>query len=91
MAPTATAVAAIFDLDRTLISGSSSAVFMRPLTEAGVANIASNPVLEPIGAVAQFAIKTTYDLIGESRLLMQPAKLAVRASSGWPLVDVEEA
>ena len=83
--------AAIFDLDRTLISGSSSAVFMRHLTEAGVADIASNPVLEPIVAVAQFAIKTTYDLIGESRLLMQPAKLAVRASSGWPLVDVEEA
>ena len=83
--------AAIFDLDRTLISGSSSTVFMRHLTEAGVADIASNPVLEPIVAVAQFAIKTTYDLIGESRLLMQPAKLAVRVSSGWSMADAEAA
>lgn len=85
------ATAAIFDLDRTLIGGSSSTVFMRHLNAAGVADIAGNPALKPIVAVAQFAIKTAYDLIGESRLLMQPAKLAVRASLGWPLVDVEEA
>ena len=79
--------AAIFDLDRTLISGSSSTVFMRHLTEAGVAQIGSNPLID----VAQFALKAVYDIAGESRLLMQPAKLAVRAAVGWNVSGVEAA
>lgn len=79
--------AAIFDLDRTLISGSSSTVFMRHLTEAGIAQIGNNPLID----VAQFTLKAVYDIAGESRLLMQPAKLAVRAAVGWNLGDVETA
>ncbi len=79
--------AAIFDLDRTLISGSSSTVFMRHLTEAGIADIGNNPLID----VAQFALKAVYDIAGESRLLMQPAKLAVRAAVGWNVGDVEAA
>jgi putative phosphoserine phosphatase/1-acylglycerol-3-phosphate O-acyltransferase len=79
--------AAIFDLDRTLISGSSSTVFMRHLTEAGIAQIGNNPLID----VAQFALKAVYDIAGESRLLMQPAKLAVRAAVGWNVDGVEAA
>ena len=83
--------AAIFDLDRTLISGSSSTVFMQHLTEAGVADLGSNPLIEPLVELAQFTLKAVYDIAGESRLLMQPAKLAVRASVGWDIGDVEAA
>jgi putative phosphoserine phosphatase/1-acylglycerol-3-phosphate O-acyltransferase len=83
--------AAIFDLDRTLISGSSSTVFMRHLTEAGVADIGTNPLIEPLVELAQFTLKAVYDIAGESRLLMQPAKLAVRAAVGWNIGDVDAA
>ncbi len=83
--------AAIFDLDRTLISGSSSTVFMRHLTEAGVAHVGKNPLVEPLVELAQFTLKAVYDIAGESRLLMQPAKLAVRAAVGWNIGDVEAA
>nr|WHW29200.1 putative HAD-IB family hydrolase [uncultured bacterium] len=83
--------AAIFDLDRTLITGSSSTVFMRHLTEAGVADIGSNPIVEPLVELAKFTLQAVYDIAGESRLLMQPAKLAVRASVGWRIGDVEAA
>ncbi len=83
--------AAIFDLDRTLISGSSSTVFMRHLTEAGVADIGRNPLIEPLVELAQFTLKAVYDIAGESRLLMQPAKLAVRAAVGWNIGDVDAA
>jgi len=79
--------AAIFDLDRTLISGSSSTVFMRHLTEAGIAQIGNNPLID----AAQFTLKAVYDIAGESRLLMQPAKLAVRAAVGWDIGDVDTA
>lgn len=83
--------AAIFDLDRTLITGSSSTVFMRHLTEAGVAEVGTNPIIEPLVEIAQLALKTVYDVAGESRLLMQPAKLAVRAANGWDIGDVDAA
>ncbi len=83
--------AAIFDLDRTLISGSSSTVFMRHLTEAGVADVGKNPLIEPLVELAQFTLKAVYDIAGESRLLMQPAKLAVRAAVGWNIGDVDAA
>ncbi len=76
--------AAIFDLDRTLISGSSSEVFTRHLTDAGLAGLGSNPLV----GVAQGLIRTIYDVAGESRLMMQPAKYAVRASAGWDVDDV---
>nr|WHW29158.1 putative HAD-IB family hydrolase [uncultured bacterium] len=83
--------AAIFDLDRTLISGSSSTVFMRHLTADGIADVGKNPLVEPLVELAQFTLKAVYDIAGESRLLMQPAKLAVRASVGWNIGDVDAA
>ena len=64
---------------------------MRHLTEAGVADVGKNPLIEPLVELAQFTMNAIYDIAGESRLLMQPAKLAVRAASGWNIDDVEAA
>ena len=83
--------AAIFDLDRTLITASTTPIFMRHLAEAGISSDSSVPFVEPIVGAASKALKTVFDVVGESRLLMQPAKLAVRAAAGWSVIDVEAA
>ncbi|MFK8022536.1 MAG: HAD-IB family hydrolase [Ilumatobacter sp.] len=85
------ATAAIFDLDRTLIDESSTPVFMRHLTEAGVGSDSSNPFVDPLVTAVGKGMKTIFNVIGESRILMQPAKLAVRASAGWNAEIVETA
>ncbi len=69
--------AAIFDLDRTLIAGSSATVVQRHLADAGI-NSRDIPFAD---AFAEF-----YKRFGENWLLMQPARLAGRAAKGW---DVE--
>jgi len=83
--------AAIFDLDRTLISVSSTPIFMRHLATAGISTDSTVPFVDPIVGAASKALKTIFDVVGESRLLMQPAKLAVRATAGWSVTDVAEA
>jgi putative phosphoserine phosphatase/1-acylglycerol-3-phosphate O-acyltransferase len=83
--------AAIFDLDRTLIAASTTPIFMRHLTEAGISTDTSVPFVDPVVGAASRALKTVFDVVGETRLLMQPAKLAVRASAGWSVTAVEEA
>ncbi|MFK7917687.1 MAG: HAD-IB family hydrolase [Ilumatobacter sp.] len=83
--------AAIFDLDRTLIDESSTPIFMRHLAEEGISAESGIPFAEPIAHAASSVLKTIFNVVGESRLLMQPAKLAVRASAGWSVVDVEAA
>lgn len=83
--------AAIFDLDRTLIDESSTPIFMRHLAEAGISSDSSVPFAEPVVKAASSALKTVFNVLGESRILMQPAKLAVRASAGWSVGDVEAA
>jgi putative phosphoserine phosphatase/1-acylglycerol-3-phosphate O-acyltransferase len=83
--------AAIFDLDRTLITASTTPIFMRHLADAGISTDSSVPFVDPLVGAATKALKTVFDVVGESRLLMQPAKLAVRASAGWSLADVEAA
>lgn len=80
--------AAIFDLDRTLIDESSTPIFMRHLAEAGIVADSSIPFAQPIVHAASTALKTIFNVVGESRVLMQPAKLAVRASIGWSVTDV---
>jgi len=85
------ASAAIFDLDRTLLAGSSTPVFMHHIAEAGIGDGNSSPLIDPIVEIGQRLIKSVFDLVGETRLLMQPAKLAVRAAAGWSVVDVETA
>ncbi|MEM9748926.1 MAG: HAD-IB family hydrolase, partial [Actinomycetota bacterium] len=83
--------AAIFDLDRTLIAASSAPVFQRYVGEAGISDGSLNPVVEPVVGAVSRVMKLVYDTVGESRLMMQPAKLAVRASAGWPIDDVRAA
>ena len=83
--------AAIFDLDRTLLAGSSTPAFMRHLSEAGISDGISLPLIDPVVEVGKRVVKTMFDFVGESRLLMQPLKLAVRASSGWSVDDVRAA
>jgi putative phosphoserine phosphatase/1-acylglycerol-3-phosphate O-acyltransferase len=83
--------AAIFDLDRTLIAASTTPIFMRHLAEAGISSNGANAILDPVVGAASKALKTVFDTVGESRLLMQPAKLAVRAAAGWPVDGVEAA
>ena len=83
--------AAIFDLDRTLLAGSSTPVFMKHIAEQGIDTGSGLPFVDPIVGATQRALGTIFDTVGEVRVLMQPAKLAVRAAAGWSLVDVEEA
>lgn len=83
--------AAIFDLDRTLIDESSTPVFMRHLADAGISSESSIPFAGPVVKAASGALRTIFNVVGESRILMQPAKLAVRATAGWSVADVETA
>ncbi len=75
--------AAIFDLDRTLIAGSSSTIITRHLIDAGVAPDRTIPFA---GTLAEI-----YERFGENWLLMQPAKLAARAAKGWSVAETEAA
>lgn len=75
--------AAFFDLDRTLIRGSSATVVQRCLAEVGITNGRDIPLADTL---ARF-----YELFGENWFMMQPAKLAHRASLGWSVADVETA
>ncbi len=79
--------AAFFDLDRTLLAGSSAPVFQRHLAEAGLGTDRDIPFADVIGQI----LGAIYDQFGENWLMMQPAKLASRASAGWDVATVEEA
>ncbi|MGI9644985.1 MAG: HAD-IB family hydrolase [Ilumatobacteraceae bacterium] len=74
---------AVFDLDRTLISSSSALVFREYLAEAGLGGSRDIPLAD---VFARF-----YEQFGENWLMMQPARLASRASAGWLVADVEAA
>ena len=69
------ASAAIFDLDRTLLLGSSAKVFRKHLAQAGLTGDGEIPLSDVLGRV--------YEQFGENWLLMQPARLAARAAAGW--------
>jgi putative phosphoserine phosphatase/1-acylglycerol-3-phosphate O-acyltransferase len=75
--------AAVFDLDRTLIPGSSATIVQRHLVAAGVAGERDIPFAD--------ALAKLYEQFGENWLMMQPAKLAARASAGWDVQAVERA
>jgi putative phosphoserine phosphatase / 1-acylglycerol-3-phosphate O-acyltransferase len=66
--------AAFFDLDRTLIATSSAPVFQRCLVEAGLAPAAASGVTG--------AFTRAFDVVGESYLVMQLARLAPRSATG---------
>ncbi|NNE74090.1 MAG: HAD-IB family hydrolase, partial [Acidimicrobiales bacterium] len=75
--------AAIFDLDRTLIAGSSSLVVQRHLEEAQIATARNIPFAD---SLASF-----YEKFGENWLMMQPARFAARAALGWDVDAVDKA
>jgi len=75
--------AAVFDLDRTLLVGSSAPVFQRHLAAAGLASERSIP--------GQGAYEKSYELFGENPVVMQFARLFVRSAAGWPIESVHEA
>lgn len=75
--------AAFFDLDRTLLAGSSAPVFQRHLVEAGVTEERNIPFADVLANI--------YEQFGENWLMMQPAKLASRASAGWNVAEVNAA
>ena len=75
--------AAIFDLDRTLISTSSAMVFRSHLAEAGIGGGGDIPLAD--------VFSKFYEQFGETWLMMQPARLASRAASGWDVDTVASA
>ena len=79
--------AAFFDLDRTLLAGSSSPVFQRHLAEAGIGGDRHIPFADLVAE----ALGGVYEQFGENWLMMQPAKLASRAAAGWDVAAVETA
>lgn len=79
----ASSAAAIFDLDRTLISGSSATIVQKHLSDAGIGSSRKIPFAD--------TLMKFYEVFGENWLLMQPAKLAGRASAGWSVAEVERA
>lgn len=74
--------AAIFDLDRTLIPGSSGIVLGRALRAAGLA-----------GREVPFSdwFYAAYRALGESYPWMQLTRLGARLTAGWPVAKVQEA
>jgi putative phosphoserine phosphatase / 1-acylglycerol-3-phosphate O-acyltransferase len=75
--------AAIFDLDRTLVLGSSAAVFQRHLADVGLGTEYSIPGMG--------AYQKSYEMLGENPLMMQVARLFVRSAKGWPVGSVTSA
>jgi putative phosphoserine phosphatase/1-acylglycerol-3-phosphate O-acyltransferase len=77
------ATAAIFDLDRTLITTSSAGVFRAHLAEAdlGSSSLDGLPLAD--------AYHRWYQQFGESWLMMQPARLASRIAEGWDVETVQ--
>ena len=75
--------AAIFDLDRTLITSASATVFRKHLADAGIGGSGDLPLAD--------VLTRFYEQFGENWLMMQPARLASRAGEGWCADDVQAA
>ena len=68
-------LAAVFDLDRTIVPTSSARVFQRHMVEAGLASTTG-------GAVSELFLKA-FDIAGENGFLMRAARFAPRSATGW--------
>ncbi len=75
--------AAFFDLDRTVVPGTSSTELTLALVEAGLAPSRSVPGLGLLGQA--------YEHFGENLLVMGLARAAALAARGWPVDRVEAA
>ena len=74
--------AAVFDLDRTLIAGASGPAFSEHL---------ARPASSSAGCPAPGSWRSTYRLLGETATTSQVARLAARATAGWPVDAVAAA
>jgi putative phosphoserine phosphatase/1-acylglycerol-3-phosphate O-acyltransferase len=75
--------AAVFDLDRTLITTSSATVFRAHLAAHGLGSGLDLPLVD--------VLTRLYEQFGETWLTMQPARLSSRAAAGWSTATVEAA
>lgn len=75
--------AAFFDLDRTVLTGSSTPEFSDALRAAGLAPERALPGAGVLG--------WAYDLFGENLLVMGLARMAAVVSRGWPVDRVDAA
>lgn len=83
----ASAGAAFFDLDRTLLPRGSGPIFSHHLEEAGV----SLGRLAELGKPIAELFLWIYNELGESRANMRLARRLVSTSNGWPVMAVSEA
>ena len=75
--------AAFFDLDRTLLGGSSGEVFQRTLRAEGLGPDVDVPGLSVLNSL--------FGLVGETRMSMRLAKASSRAAKDWPTKLVKKA
>lgn len=75
--------AAFFDLDRTLLGGSSGEVFQRTLRAEDLGPDVDIPGLSMLNSL--------FGLVGETRMSMRLAKASSRAAKGWPVDKVMRA
>lgn len=75
--------AAFFDLDRTLLGGSSGEVFQRTLRAEGLGPDVDVPGLSVLNSL--------FGLVGETRMSMRLAKASSRAAKDWPTKVVKKA
>ena len=75
--------AAIFDLDRTLLSGASGSVYSEAMRDVGVLPAKTNP--------AEGVLFGLFNLIGENWPTMMVTRQAARVSKGWKIAKVEAA
>jgi putative phosphoserine phosphatase/1-acylglycerol-3-phosphate O-acyltransferase len=75
--------AAFFDLDRTLLRGSSGPLIGRALRETGVVDGGPLP--------GERLFYGVFDWVGETRPSMLLARQVARAASGWPRRNVRGA
>ncbi len=74
--------AVFFDLDRTLLRGSSGEIFSRYLGAAGL--------LEDRRLPGHGAFNKIYDVLGENRLFMVATRHLARVAKGWDVTGVQE-
>ena len=75
--------AAFFDLDRTLLRGTSNRTISAALKDVGV--------IDRDGLPGSALIGRLLDTVGETRVTMTLARLSVRLSSGWSVGEVRRA
>lgn len=88
--------AAIFDLDRTLLLGSSAPVFQRHMAQHGLGGETAHqgPLHQAVGratSVLGHGYNKIYETFGESAVLMQAARLGARMARGWDVQEVQAA